>query len=121
MSVRDFKGYPFESASYRTPEYVAFEKICRRELAAQCRKFGFKIHKFCPNHFEWSAVLEKDGQYVYVRMSDVRFWDWYNDILIRTMKHAEDWHGEENNRCAFNEIGKTADYILGLKLRRQAM
>jgi hypothetical protein len=121
MTVRDYKVFGFESACYRTPEYVAFEKQCRKELRAQCKKFGFNLHKFNPNHFAWSAVLEKNGEYVYVSLSDVRFWKWYDEVLIRTMKHAEDWHGDINNRCSFNEIGKTADNLLAWKLRRKAM
>ena len=108
MTIRQYKGYAFESSCDRTPEYVAFEKQCKKELKAQCKKAGFNLHTFHPNHFEWSAVLEKDGKFIYVSLSDVRYWDWYNNVLIRTMAHAEDWHGGSNNRCSFNEIGDTA-------------
>ena len=118
MNVKNYQGYAFESACYRTPEYVAFEKQCRKELRAQCNKHDIKIHKFYPNHFEWTAVLEKNGKYIYVSLSDVRWWDWYNDVLIRTMAHAEDWHGGPNNRCTFAEIGDTANRLIEFETRK---
>lgn len=111
MTIKQYKGYAFESDCVRTPEYVTFERQCKKELKAQANNFGFKIHKFLPNHFEWCAVLEKDGKFIYVSMSDVRYWDWYNDVLIRTMAHAEDWRGGGNNTCSFNEIGEYAERL----------
>jgi hypothetical protein len=110
-TVRQYINHQFESSCDRTPEYVAFEKLCKKELKAQCKKAGFNLHKFYPNHFEWTAVLEKDGKFIYVSLSDVRYWDWYNDVLIRTMAHAEDWRGGSNNKCSFDEIGKKATYL----------
>lgn len=122
MSVKDFKGYYFESDVVRTAEYIAFEKQCRKELSEQCKNFGFKIHKFNPKHFEWSAVLEKGGEYVYVSLSDVRSWkNWYDNVLIRTMKHETDWTGEENNKCSFNEIGTYANILLEKKLKQKIL
>lgn len=120
MTVKQYKGYAFESSCSRTPEYVAFEKQCRKELNAQVKKFGFKVHKFMPNHFEWSAVLEKDGKFIYVSISDVRFWDWYNDVLIRTMAHDKDWTGGGNNKCSFNEIGESAERLHNWQMRQVA-
>jgi hypothetical protein len=112
-SVKSYKGQHFESSCCRTEQYAEFERTCKRELKKQCAKLGINIHKFYPNHFEWSAVLEKGGKFVYVSMSDVRYWDWYNDILIRTMAHAEDWRGGSNNSCSFDKIGEMANRLLG--------
>ena len=70
MTIRQYKGYAFESDCVRTPEYAEFEKQCKKELKAQCKKVGFKVHSFHPNHFEWSAVLEKDGKLAYFLMTD---------------------------------------------------
>lgn len=111
MKVKNYIGYNFESACYRTEEYIAFEKSCKKELKAQCAKYGINLHKFNPSHFEWSAVLEKDGRYVYVSLNDVRYGDWYNDVLIRTMSHDKDWRGGSNNECRFDEIGEKANNL----------
>lgn len=110
-SVKTYRKYRFESSCVRTMEYIMFEKQCKKELAAQCREYGIKIHKFLSNHFVWSAVLERNGKYVYVSISDVRFWDWYDKVLIRTMKHDTDWSGGNNNYCTFDKIGETADRL----------
>lgn len=107
-TVRQYINHSFESSCVRTQEYKTFESLCKKELKEQCKKAGFNLHKFYPNHFEWSAVLEKDGKFIYVSLSDVRWWNWYDDVLIRTMAHAEDWHGGSNNKCSFDEIGRTA-------------
>jgi len=110
-SVKSYIGKHFESSCNRTEQYAEFERACKRELKKQCVKLGINIHEFLSNHFEWSAVLEKGGKFVYVSMSDVRYWDWYNDILIRTMAHAEDWRGGSNNTCSFDKIGETANKL----------
>jgi hypothetical protein len=110
-SVKSYIKQRFESSCSRTEQYAEFERACKRELNKQCVKLGINIHKFLPNHFEWSAVLEKGGKFVYVHMSDVRYWDWYNDILIRTMKHDTDWTGGSNNTCSFDKIGEMADKL----------
>jgi hypothetical protein len=111
MKVKDYRNMAFESACYRTPEYIAFERACRRELKKQCAERGINIHTFHGNHFEWSAVLEKGGKFVYVSMSDVRWFDWYDNMLIRTMSHDKDWRGGGNNKCAFNEVGEYAERL----------
>jgi len=110
-SVKSYKGKEFYSSCGRTEQYAEFERACKRELKKQCVKLGINIHKFYPNHFEWSAVLEKGGKFVYVSISDVRWWDWYDDVLIRTMAHAEDWRGGSNNSCSFDKIGETAERL----------
>ena len=110
-SVKSYRNQEFESSCGRTEQYAEFERACKRELKKQCVKLGINIHKFYPNHFEWSAVLEKGGKFVYVSISDVRWWDWYDDVLIRTMAHAEDWRGGRNNSCSFDKIGETAEKL----------
>lgn len=111
-SVKSYKGQAFYTSCGRTDQYAEFERACKRELKKQCVKLGINIHKFYPNHFEWSAVLEKGGKFVYVSISDVRWWlDWYDDVLIRKMAHAEDWRGGSNNTCSFDKIGETAEKL----------
>lgn len=111
MKVKDYIGIEFESGTRRTQQYINFEKQCCKELNAMIKPRGINLHKFLGNHFEWSAVLEKDGKFVYVHISDVRFWDWYNDVLIRTMAHDTDWRGGSNHKCRFDEIGEYAERL----------
>lgn len=111
MQVKDYQSVEFESSCMRTPEYRSFERQCKKELIQMCREFGIHVQEFKPGHFEWSAVLEKDGKFVYVSLSDVRYWDWYNIVLIRTMADETDWHGVTNNMCHFDKIGETAERL----------
>ena len=111
-SVKSYRNEEFYSSCSRTEQYAEFERACKRELKKQCVKLGINIHSFHPNHFEWSAVLEKGGKFVYISISDVRYWaDWYGSVLIRTMKHATDWSGGSNNYCSFDKIAETADKL----------
>ena len=111
-SVKSYINEHFVSACNRTEQYEEFERACKRELKKQCVRFGIGIHCFHQNHFEWSAVLEKGSKFVYVSMSDVRFWkNWYSDVLIRTMAHPTDWRGGSNNYCSFDKIAETADKL----------
>ena len=112
MTVKSYRNVQFYTGTRRTEQYITFEKQCKKELKAMLKPYGINIHRFNGNHFEWSAVLERDGKFIYVRLDDVRFWDWYNDILIRTMAHESDWHGGANNKCTFAEIGKYAEKLL---------
>ena len=114
MKVKDYVRIEFESSTMRTRQYVLFENKCKKELKAMLKPRGIKLHNFIGNHFEWCAVLEKGGKFVYVQLSDVRFWQWYDNVLIRTMAHDKDWRGGENHKCAFNEIGDYADKLFSL-------
>lgn len=112
MKVREYykKNYSFSSGSVAGKDYRTFEKQCKKELKQMAQEAGFTLHKFSPMHYEWSAVLERNGKFVYVSMSDVRWSEWYN-VLVRTMAHERDWRGGQNNFCPFHEIGATADKI----------
>ena len=113
MTVKSYIGYQFSSGCTTGEDYKEFEKLCKKELKSMAKKFGINAHAFHGNHYEWSAVLERNGKFVYVSMSDVRFWnDWYGNILIRTMAHDKDWRGGSNNYCSFNKIGEMADRLL---------
>ena len=48
------------------------------------------------NYYYLSAVVKSaDGKFVYVNISDIRYWkdEWATSILIRRMKDEEDWSG----------------------------
>lgn len=112
MKVKDYykKNFEFSSGGIAGEDYREFEKQCKKELKQIVGGYGFTLHKFNKNHYCWSAVLERDGKYVYVSMSDVRWFDWYK-VLVRTMKHETDWTGGSNNHCNFDEVGMMADRL----------
>lgn len=89
-----------------SPSYKEFERNYRSYLRRVCKKIGANLHSFSPSHYEFSAVLEKDGKFVYFSISDVRYWqnEWYKHILIRTMAHDKDWHGGINHYTSLDTL-----------------
>lgn len=87
----------FESASYKTPEYLAWHRLFKREFTKFLQSkgmTGIEISK--PNHFDMHGFF-KDGardQIWYFSISDLR---WFKDnMLIRTAKHYKDFTGGMN-------------------------
>ena len=66
MSVKNWKNTSFESDCYRTPEYIVFEKECKKELKNICKKLGAELVSFNPSHFEWSAFVKRGTQHIYI-------------------------------------------------------
>lgn len=112
MKVKDWKNVVFESSTNRTKQYILFERQCKKELIQQCEKNDLILHSFHPNHFEWSAVVRKNDKFIYIHLGDVRFSNWYDDALVRTMAHPTDWRGGKNNKCRFDQIGEIANNLL---------
>ncbi len=96
-----------------SPSYKEFERNYRSYLRSICRKIGANLHSFSPNHYQFTAVLEKDGKFVYFSISDVRYFskEWYNNILIRTMAHDKDWRGGTNYYTELDLLEQDLSYM----------
>lgn len=101
-------NFQFSTGTATGPDYKEFQKAARADLRKQAKAAGYELYKFNPNHYEFSAVLKNSatGQFVYVAISDVRFFrnEWYTNVLYRTMAHDKDWTGGQNQRCEWPEI-----------------
>lgn len=108
-------GFQFSTGVYPGEDYKKFQSAAKRSLKKIANAHGFDLHAFNGNHYEFSAVLkqQESGRFIYVSISDVRFWpdQWYNHVLIRTMSHDKDWTGGPNNYCSWPDIGKTAQWL----------
>ena len=86
----------FESSSTRTPQYLAWHKLFKREFVKFLTQKGMmevQINK--PNHFDMSGFfLAKNGQLWYFSISDLRCSK--DSMLIRTAKHPKDYTGGSN-------------------------
>ena len=76
-------------------DYKTFEKKYRNILKKICKEKGFELTWFSGNHYEFSAMFRSDYKYIYMNISDTRYWrnEWFNNILIRYAKHAKDYGG----------------------------
>lgn len=87
--------YEFESSSCRTPQYLAWHRLFKREFTAFLKSQGITVVKIGkPNHFDMSGFFQKDAQWWYFRIEDLR---WSKDrMLVRTAAHDKDYTGGRN-------------------------
>jgi len=85
----------FESASNRTPEYLSWHRLFKREFKKfLTNKGATQIEIGKPNHFDMSGFFTLTGQIWYFSVSDIR---WSKEsMLIRTAKSYKDYTGGMN-------------------------
>jgi hypothetical protein len=86
----------FESSCSKTPQYLAFHRLFKRELTALLTDLGctnIQISK--PNHFDASGFFTAaSGQAWYFRLEDLR---WSKDkLLVRRVRDYKDYTGGMN-------------------------
>ena len=95
-------GFDFESSSARTPQYLEFHRIFKKEFTAILKPYTEEILIHKPNHFDISGFFKlKDGEIYYFSIGDLR-WD-KGVMLIRTAENYKDYTGGSNNFIAVNE------------------
>lgn len=119
--IEKWLHHTFSSGGETGNDYKAFQREAKNNLKKQAKTAGFVLHRFLPGHYEFSAVLrdEATGEFVYIAVSDVRFFpaEWYHRVLYRTMAHDEDWRGGTNLQCSWPEIGKA---LINMRAERPA-
>lgn len=117
LKAEKWRDYKFSTGTTTGEDYLSFQKDARSDLNKMAKEEGMKIHNFNRNHYCFSAILEtQDGKYVYVSISDVRFFpnEFLEHVLIRTMKNEKDYTGGRNNYCLWSDIGKTATKLAAI-------
>lgn len=91
----------FESSSTRTPQYLTFHRVFRKEFTAYVKPYVKKLDIHKPNHFDVTGFFERnDGEIFYFSLGDLRGNAFKNQMLIRTAKDFEDYTGGCN--CFIN-------------------
>jgi len=87
----------FESSCGRTPEYLAWHRLFKKELTIFILNQGGKdVQIGKPNHFDLSGFFTAhDGQIWYVSVSDLR--GFKDSMLLRAAKSYKDYSGGRNN------------------------
>lgn len=107
-TLRPFVDYRFSSGGVTGSDYKSFQTKYKNFIKKNLPE-GYSIEKWNPSHYQFSCVIGKDGRYVYMSISDVRYFqnEWFQNILVRTMKHSTDWTGGPNQYASiFNLIKK---------------
>lgn len=107
-------NHHFSTGCYTGDDYRQFERDCRSDLKKMAKESGLELHTFNKNHYCFSAVLTDGEKFVYVSVSDVRYFGWNQNtsVLIRSMAHAKDWTGGPNHQCKWSDVGSAAVEII---------
>ena len=107
--------YEFSSGCYTGDDYKSFQTKYINFLRSICKQNHWQLVNVGRNHYCFSAFIKSaENKCVYVSISDVRFFtnEWYNNILIRTAKNEQDYHGGFNHRTTLKELEMKAMELL---------
>ena len=96
----------FESSSSRTPEYLSWHRLFKREFTKFLTEHGATLVQIGkPNHFDMSGFFTWKGQAWYFSVSDIR---WSKEsMLVRTAQHYKDYTGGQNHFVPLNQGAET--------------
>ena len=113
--LEKYIDYEFSSGCYTGEDYKSFQTKYINFLRSICKQNHWKLVNVGRNHYCFSAFIKSaENKCVYVSISDVRFFtnEWYNNILIRTAKNEQDYHGGFNHRTTLKELEMKAMELL---------
>jgi hypothetical protein len=108
--LEKYLDYEFSSGPYTRDDYKQFQNKYINYLRTLCKENGWELVNLGRNHYQFSAFIKRDDRYIYLSISDVRFFpnDWYNHILIRTAIDERDYHGGYNNYTSLPNLKSAA-------------
>lgn len=113
--LEKYIDYEFSSGCYTGDDYKSFQTKYINFLRSICKQNHWQLVNVGRNHYCFSAFIKSaENKCVYVSISDVRFFtnEWYNNILIRTAKNEQDYHGGFNHRTTLKELEMKAMDLL---------
>ena len=113
--LEKYIDYEFSSGCYTGDDYKSFQTKYINFLRSICKQNHWQLVNVGRNHYCFSAVIKSaENKCVYVSISDVRFFsnEWYSNILIRTAKNEQDYHGGFNHRTTLKELEMKAMELL---------
>lgn len=105
--LEKYIDYEFSSGCYTGDDYKSFQTKYINFLRSICKQNHWQLVNIGRNHYCFSAFIKNaENKCVYISISDVRFFtnEWYNNILIRTAKNEQDYHGGFNHRTTLKEL-----------------
>ena len=109
----------FESSSSRTPEYLAWHRLFKREFTKfLTAKEATNIVIGSPNHFDISGFFMLGNAIWYFRIEDLR---WSKaQMLIRTAEHYKDYTGGMNQYIPLSSEPVFNKYFTAITQRNPA-
>lgn len=113
--LEKYIDYEFSSGCYTGDDYKSFQTKYINFLRSICKQNHWQLVNVGRNHYCFSTFIKSaENKCVYVSISDVRFFtnEWYSNILIRTAKNEQDYHGGFNHRTTLKELEMKAMELL---------
>lgn len=113
--LEKYIDYEFSSGCYTGEDHKSFQTKYINFLRSMCKQNHWQLVNVGRNHYCFSAFIKSaENKCVYVSISDVRFFtnEWYSNILIRTAKNEQDYHGGFNHRTTLKELEMKAMELL---------
>lgn len=113
--LEKYIDYEFSSGCYTGDDYKSFQTKYINFLRSICKQNHWQLVNVGRNHYCFSVFIKSaESKCVYVSISDVRFFtnEWYSNILIRTAKNEQDYHGGFNHRTTLKELEMKAMELL---------
>lgn len=113
--LEKYIDYEFSSGCYTGDDYKSFQTKYINFLRSICKQNHWQLVNIGRNHYCFSAFIKSaENKCIYISISDVRFFtnEWYNNILIRTAKNEQDYHGGFNHRTTLKELEMKAMELL---------
>lgn len=113
--LEKYIDYEFSSGCYTGEDYKSFQTKYINFLRSICKQNHWQLVNVGRNHYCFSAFIKSaENKCVYISISDVRFFtnEWYSNILIRTAKNEQDYHGGFNHRTTLKELEMKAMELL---------
>lgn len=122
--LEKYIDYEFSSGCYTGEDYKSFQTKYINFLRSICKQNHWQLVNIGRNHYCFSAFIKSaENKCIYISISDVRFFtnEWYNNILIRTAKNEQDYHGGFNHRTTLKELEMKAiwNFLKIFRFRRQ--
>ena len=94
-TLMEFKNWKFSSGSVADRDFKVFARLFKKYIIQNIPS-NSKLVNFNRGHYYVSGFIENGGKYVYFSISDVRYFHWYKNILIRTAETERDYTGGNN-------------------------
>ncbi|MDP2907075.1 MAG: hypothetical protein Q8O03_03985 [Nanoarchaeota archaeon] len=104
-------GFNFESSCSRTPQYLEFHRVFKKEFTTLLKPHAQEIQFSKPNHFDVTGFFKTNKELIYYfSIGDLR---WSKEsMLIRTAKDFKDYTGGSNGSIRLD--GNFTDNLLNL-------
>ena len=123
MKVDEWKDKPIaDFGSVTSPDFKKFAKDVKKEIKSMAAKENLQLYDYLVGHYYISGILKDDtsNKYSYFNISDVRFnKSWYDQVLIRNMKHERDYTGEQNHYTTFDKLCSGSRKLIEDKIMKE--